>query len=290
MLYHYTSQNGFIGIIQSSSVWATNTRFLNDSSEFLHGLSFAKSFAGSIYMEDDYLSAFGWALRHGLESVNGDDIYVSSFSEVPDLLSQWRGYCPDGAGFCVGFNNEVLKEYCDQNYYRLEKCIYIHEEQIQKIQLLIDKCFEQFPQPDINRKEYDGYSAEQQARFELDYRLRTSEGSDAGQANDAVKWFCDEITELAPLFKNEGFHEEAEWRVIVKAPKEFIKFRAGKSYLVPYVELRFLENPKLQALQEVIVGPNPYQYRNEISARMFLESVGLNETIIKCSKTPYNNW
>jgi hypothetical protein len=78
--------------------------------------------------------------------------------------------------------------------------------------------------------------------------------------------------------------------VIVKDPKERIKFRAGKSYLIPYVELRFLENSKLQALQEVIVGPNPNQQRNEVSARMFLDSVGLSETNIECSETPYNNW
>lgn len=290
MLYHYTSQNGFLGIIQSSCVWATHTRFLNDSSEFLHGLSFAKNFAGSIFMEDDYLGAFGWALRHALESVSGDNIYVSSYSEVPDLLSQWRGYCPNGAGFCVGFSDEVLKDYCHQNGYRLEKCIYKHEEQIQKIQSLIDKCFEQFPQPHISREVYDKYSPKEQAKFELDYRLRTSEGSEANQANEAVKWFCDEITELAPLLKNEGFHEEVEWRVIIKEPKTGIMFRAGKSFLIPYMELRFLEDSKLRALMEVIVGPNPNQHRNEASARMYLDSVGLNETNIESSKTPYNNW
>jgi hypothetical protein len=71
MLYHYTTQFGIIGIVESSSVWATHALYLNDSSEFSHGLSFAKSVAGSIFMEDDYLEAFGWALRHGLEGIDG---------------------------------------------------------------------------------------------------------------------------------------------------------------------------------------------------------------------------
>ena len=279
-----------MGIVQSRSVWATHTGFLNDSSEFLNGLSLAKNFANSIFMEDDYLSAFGWDLMHALEGVTGDDIYVASFSEVPDLLSQWRGYCPDGAGFCVGFSVEALKEYCEKIGYRLEKCIYEQEEQIPKIRSLIDSCFGKFPQPDIACKEYDVYSPKEQANFELDYRIRTSEGPDAEQANEAVKWFCDEIAEIVPLLKNEGFHEETEWRVIAKSPETPIKFRAGTSYLTPYVELRFLEDSRLNALRKVIVGPNPNQHRNEASAKMFLNSVGLNEVEVDCSQIPYNNW
>jgi hypothetical protein len=88
MLYHYTSQNGIIGIVQSRSVWATHTMFLNDSSAFFPSLSFAKQYAGGILMEDDYLKAFGWARGYALRKISADDLYVASFSEKPDLLSQ----------------------------------------------------------------------------------------------------------------------------------------------------------------------------------------------------------
>jgi len=40
------------------------------------------------------LRRFGAMLYEHLESVKGEEIYVASFSEKPDLLSQWRGYCP----------------------------------------------------------------------------------------------------------------------------------------------------------------------------------------------------
>jgi hypothetical protein len=34
VLYHYTSQAGFLGIIQTREIWASNLLFLNDSMEF----------------------------------------------------------------------------------------------------------------------------------------------------------------------------------------------------------------------------------------------------------------
>jgi hypothetical protein len=38
LLYHYTDQNGLLGIIESQSFRATDIRFLNDTEEFEHGL------------------------------------------------------------------------------------------------------------------------------------------------------------------------------------------------------------------------------------------------------------
>jgi hypothetical protein len=34
LLYHYTSDAGFRGIIESDRIWATDIRFLNDYTEF----------------------------------------------------------------------------------------------------------------------------------------------------------------------------------------------------------------------------------------------------------------
>lgn len=289
-MYHYTSQHGILGIVENSSVWATNTLFLNDSSEFSHALSFANKVAGSIFMEDDYLSAFGWALQDGIHRINGGDIYVSSFSEKPDLLSQWRGYCPGDSGYCLGFDKDAIEKYCTENQLRFEKCIYMHEEQVDKIKSLVNECFLMFPQPQISREEYDSYTPEAQASFELNYHKSTSEGSDKEKAENAIKWFCNEVAQLAPLFKNEAFHEEAEWRVIMKSPPEPIKFRAGKSHLIPYVELQFLEFAENYALQKVIIGPGPNQQRNKESVNFFFEAQNLNDIEIKKSRIPYNNW
>ncbi len=290
MLYHYTSLNGILGILRSNSVWATHASYLNDASEFFHGLSFAKQIAGGIFMEDDYLAAFGWAVRHALEAVSADDLYVASFSEQADILSQWRGYCPAGAGLCLGFDFTQLKNFCLTRGYRLEKCIYEHKKQIQQVEALVSRCFERFPKPHLSRGEYERLDSRGQVDAEFAYRFQTSEGPDKPQADAAVEWLCTAIAELAPLFKNEGFHEEAEWRVVVNGPREQVKFRANSSYLAPYVELELLSEAADSALREVIIGPNPNQRRCETSIKMLLVDCGLSGVEVKSSSLPFNSW
>ena len=37
LLFHYTNAGGLLGILSTSRIWATNYRFLNDSSEIAYG-------------------------------------------------------------------------------------------------------------------------------------------------------------------------------------------------------------------------------------------------------------
>lgn len=289
-LYHYTSLSGIVGILRSRSIWATHASYLNDASEFFHGLDFAKQVAGEIFMKDDYLAAFGWAVRHGLEAVSADDLYVASFSEKADLLSQWRGYCPAGAGLCLGFDFGHLRDFCQARGYRLEQCIYGHSQQIQQVEALVSQCLERFPKPTLARSDYEKLDSKGQVNAEIDYRLRTSEGSDKPQADAAVGWLCAEISELAPLFKNEGFHEESEWRIVAKGPREPVQFRPSSSYLAPYVELEVFSDTEASALREVIIGPNPNQRRCESSIKMLLDSCGLGGVEVITSCLPFNSW
>jgi hypothetical protein len=49
--------------------------------------------------------------------------YCVCFSEIGDLLSQWRGYADDGRGVAIGFNEDLLKEntdYCHIKYAPIE--------------------------------------------------------------------------------------------------------------------------------------------------------------------------
>lgn len=41
ILYHYTDQNGFMGIFQQRELWATKIQFLNDSNEHKLALDLA---------------------------------------------------------------------------------------------------------------------------------------------------------------------------------------------------------------------------------------------------------
>jgi hypothetical protein len=142
----------------------------------------------------------------------------------------------------------------------------------------------------LTRKDYEQLDSKVRVNAEIDYRLQTAEGSDKPQADAAVSWFCTEISELAPLFKNEGFHEEAEWRIVAKEPQETVQFRANSSYLAPYVELEVLSGAAESALREVIIGPNPNQSRCATSIKMMLASCGLGGIKVLTSPLPFNSW
>ena len=42
ILYHYTTQQGLLGIIRDKEIWASHTQYLNDAREFRHALDLIK--------------------------------------------------------------------------------------------------------------------------------------------------------------------------------------------------------------------------------------------------------
>jgi hypothetical protein len=289
MLYHYTSLDGLLGIINGNSVWASHCKYLNDSLEYIHALDFPISLSNNIYMDDDYLSPFGFSIRKALDEMEHNDVYVSSFSEKPDLLSQWRGYCPPGRGVCIGFKRDVLDEYCRENNLDLKKCVYSEAEQSIEMRKLINQCEVEFPMPAVTRAEYDKFESEGRVKHELDYHQYVMNGDGKMQADTALSNLCDSITKLAPLFKDNGFHEESEWRIIAENPASKINFRAGTSHLIPYITLPVLNFSK-DAIGEVIIGPNPSSYNCVSSVSMLLESNGFKNVNVKRSKIPFKSW
>lgn len=287
LLYHYTSQHGLLGILSSEAVWATNTHFLNDPTEFVHALAFAQSMASRAY-NDDYSEHFGAALYRSLDNMQGEDLYVSSFSEKPDLLSQWRGYCPGGSGYCIGFDQVLIAEYCEEQGIRLEKCLYEHDDQLGAVASIIftaRDCFpsipyteEQFYSLPINEK----LDAMEEIRRQLKHELKSD-------GDRVIEMACELLTGLASLFKHEGFHEEAEWRIISSRPDQEVCFRPGPSYVIPFISL-YLLKAKPHALKRVIVGPNPNQPRAEKAAKILVERYGYSADIVTSSAIPFNNW
>ncbi|MDK2595220.1 DUF2971 domain-containing protein [Pseudoalteromonas obscura] len=240
-------------------------------------------------MDDDYLSPFGFSIRKALDEMKHNDVYVSSFSEKPDLLSQWRGYCPPGRGICIGFSRDVLEEYCRENNFDLKKCVYSEAEQNSEMKKLIRKCQAEFPMPTASRTEYDKFESNDRVKHELDYRQYVMNGEGKILADSALRNLCDSINKLAPLFKDNGFHEESEWRIIAENPTCKINFRAGSSHLIPYITLPILQFSK-DAIREVIVGPNPSKQNCVSSVSMLLESNGFKNAKVKQSKIPFKSW
>ena len=72
-LFHYTSFKRLFDILDGDAFWASRSRFSNDDTE-------------------DMLLDQHWLEK---QQYYGDN-YIVCFSQDGDLLSQWRGYCPQG--------------------------------------------------------------------------------------------------------------------------------------------------------------------------------------------------
>ena len=142
-LYHYTSQAGLLGIIKDRQIWASNVLFLNDSMEVKYAIQLVQKNINRFGVERrvnqkeiQFLEDFGKKLGifHNRYYQKYGGVYTCSFSENGNLLSQWRGYCPDGNGFSIGFDFPSSLGYVvEEQYFKLERCEYNENIQVERI-------------------------------------------------------------------------------------------------------------------------------------------------------------
>ena len=100
IVYHYTSLDTAIKILNSLEMWCTNVAFSNDPSEGIYG----QGVIDRVCATDPDLLLAG-ARKLVSTEIDG---YAISFSEAPDELTQWRSYCSNGRGVSIGVDTDVL--------------------------------------------------------------------------------------------------------------------------------------------------------------------------------------
>lgn len=108
-LFLYTTAAGLLGILNSSTIWATDLRFLNDAQEAVYA---RELFVEAVRNTDNPALQPGHPL-HQVAQEFGEEfagykeivakelhsfdfpVYVTCFCESGDLLSQWRAYGSD---------------------------------------------------------------------------------------------------------------------------------------------------------------------------------------------------
>lgn len=98
ILFHYTTIQGFYGIVNNQSIWATDYRYLNDIEE---AVNLYKNFPESI-------TTISNNIKDAVRILYGDPKFmVSSFSEARDNIAMWGRYSQD-EGLNIGFSNEII--------------------------------------------------------------------------------------------------------------------------------------------------------------------------------------
>jgi len=281
LVYHYTSLDGLAGIIKSQKIWATHTSYLNDASELIYSRELIysaldklqeKNIAHNGDKKDLSLRAFIADIKELIDKLlpsKNFGIYVCSFSEQKDLLSQWRAYSQNGIGFSVGFSLERLIEGAGINPYDIGLCNYDEEDQLSKVEELVNKDF---------------------AKSILEAIDDLKRNSSDSKLKELTEKFIDKFLNLSVQMKHPDFAEEQEWRLITEAsPKNglSIRFRSKSSMLIPYVEIPLPKQDSKLEIDEIIIGPSNDHSLSRLSLDILLESCNVTCHSISNSTIPY---
>jgi hypothetical protein len=286
-LFHYTTIQGFRGIIGSKHLWASDARFLNDWSEIRYVASIIEpALDMRRHVEPRRVDEIrklqtaldGWTHAHHRHP----GIYVCSLSENGNQLSQWRAYCPNGGGVSIGFDSVELHTSMFRRGVITVKVCYDLELQKRIVEGLLDHL--------LYGEIEDAYMG-------------------ASRTESLVEEFRQLLSIIGPVLKHPGFGEEAEWRLVYSADAYFSVFRyiAGEQpgllpspspvlrteyreknqQLIPYVSvpLTALEEDAL-TLHSVTLGPSAEPKLFEETIKKYLRWAEVSVQSITSSQIP----
>jgi hypothetical protein len=234
-MYHYTSIDVLMKIVESTEMWASNAFYMNDASEIRHGIEVVQQRAaarfgsGSKADDAEFLRHLvGWVANQRPRTF---PFFVACFSEKRDDLNQWRAYASGPRGVCIGFDNSQLHDcFREQNWDFMH--VYYH-----------------------NRTDQSGWAdafitraAKAVAALEEDAESRGT-SVPPQQRDERYYWpafesVIDVLLEVASRIKHPKFAEEREWRLtsrlVTKARPAEIRYRVGGSMMIPYVPFKLV--------------------------------------------------
>lgn len=302
-LWHYTSLEGFTGIVESKRIWATEIRYLNDESEFNHAVSLLHHAVSNLGPSETLVQVrelFESVLKdaeNGVLSKNSQNLFVASFSRHGDQLSQWRGYGKGGRGVSLGFDLKKLRPPAElDSAFAFGPCVYKPVFKAEIIQSSMDKL--RSAAEDWSKsmsKEMD--VAVQQGKDLNSFVKNATSPEGMALLHKTTQAFLVELFRFIPFLKHESFEEEAEWRLVAplspNASTNFVKrfVRHGPSMLLPTVDpsLRGTGEQELP-LKRVIIGPVPEPELAADAARLFLKWQGLDAVEVTSSNVPFRSW
>jgi len=226
-LFHYTDVHAVHSILLNKKLWLTNIQFLNDSQELREGIRYLinalecpplELFENFNYRGKaiEYLgSALGDTVDCGVDS---ESIFVFSLSRTGDLLSQWRAY----GSYAIEFDERRLMDF----FSTLHPCVYDSK-------LKVDKST----------------AAVMDAIKKISQDMGCSHGCTSSVSGDSLEV----LVKLAATFKDGGFSEEQEVRVIagLSENSDLIKYRPKGDILIPYLEVAI----PMDCVKAIHVGP-----------------------------------
>ncbi len=267
-LFHYTDARGFLGILSTKSIWATDSSCLNDRQELLYAKELITDQLDTLCSHPDWDPEF--RLTHGetklLDSIRSSfrsaqhvsDIFVVSFSTEFDSLSQWREY----GSYNIGVSGAALRACAQQLHPHalLARCIYEQRTQWPIVRRVVQLIIQ-------------------------DYRTH----------NDSKLLEKDMISSLyryGPLLKHDSFGGESEWRIVIPDLPQCatLEFRQSNRLIVPYVSIDIEEPLRTRndapVLPIISLGPGIDRVKERTVEHLTEQTLGFR-ALVRRSDTPY---
>lgn len=274
IIWHYTNGAGFLGILQSATIYATQVVSLNDTTETKYATDLFKHVVRELISEkaqDDEAVAF---LNQVLEMVKEEPdspnhgtskFFVACFSGDEDELTQWDRYCKPN-GYAIGFRARGLCREATSQIYRV---VYDREKQ--------------------------AGAAKKIAAATLDFYREGLTGDRLENPEEWGKLFFDAwdewVYKLAPLAKDAKWKSENEFRLVHELkvsdfPK--VRFSQKQSMLSRYIPLQtdawVKRRAPLLPIAKVWIGPGNHPAFTKISAQLLLEQMGYQDIPVEVTQ------
>jgi hypothetical protein len=296
LLYHYTDQNGLLGIVEKQELWATDVRFLNDMEEFDAGLKTAIEMskqASTVSGEDGRktIDYFERLLRFSFSeqpvysvSLTGPlkkgETLFASIDDPGDRLNMWRSYSGRGFTYSIGLSRDGVTT--NTEGLDLHECSYLQETKEEYLTEVINRYGDVLNS--CNEKRIEKVKNGGSARVAMDE-----------MNNDLTALLGEILPDLkaqVAACKHEGFWEEREWRLTVAPPPDdgSVFYTSGRFGITPRVRLKLRGPDGLLPIKRIVVGPCPHKAEAMESLRGLLIHNGYSHMELSSSKIPYRNW
>jgi hypothetical protein len=274
IVWHYTNGAGFLGILQSSTLFASQVSCLNDTTETKYATDlYKKAVAELIQERNEDQDAIGF-LNKVLDYVKEEPdspthgtskFFVTCFSGDEDELTQWDRYAKPN-GYAIGFYVRGLWREASSQIYRVT---YDPQKQLA--------------------------AAKKIATATLDFYR---EGLIGDRLDDPEEWgklffaaWDEWVYKLAPLAKDKKWQSENEFRLVHELKvSEFpnVRFAQKPKMMTRYLALDTPAWVKRRAhllpIAKVWIGPGNHAAFSKISVQLLLEQMGYTAVPVKTTK------
>lgn len=253
-LYHYTDIEGFKGIIDSGTLWATEYRHLNDMEEFRYVEQLIPESVSMLDLSrkcEEYISQTltEKVQKQSRNRTVEDSFFVACFSLNPDNLTLWAEFTGDkGVNLQLDFNGGLFQNESVRAF--PGKVIYMRKQQMK----LLKRCFSMV---------LNGVRPSPRRFIEKSYR------EDKEKLDEYLEAVGLLIRYYSMYFKKAVYQAEEEYRIVFipENTKDPVKSHTGKR---PYIAVDICSGGEIP-LRNIRINPKLHGEEHHAEFRKILE-------------------